>query len=238
MNSKHVQAQTLVACGSHGHMYIKKNQVLTILLSLTKSTVFFECLLQVTLSSSFTLHDIIRFSDNFLLFFHAFKANSILKRLLTTKLYWKIAEVLMRHLIFIHLNNQLRMEPVTQPLPLTDESGLTHISTVRRSHYFSFYIFSEYLHYFNQTFIIIFISFAAQSSIVITMNQGVRGGKVTELKKTVDTAVQSCPTVRHVFVAMRTEKLVPMTDRDVLMDEVRRVSSQDRALVVICRWPL
>lgn len=70
------------------------------------------------------------------------------------------------------------------------------------------------------------------------MNQGVRGGKVTELKKTVDTAVQSCPTVRHVFVAMRTEKLVPMTDRDVLMDEVRRVSSQDRALVVICRWPL
>uniref|UniRef100_A0A8C7Z1S0 acetate--CoA ligase n=1 Tax=Oryzias sinensis TaxID=183150 RepID=A0A8C7Z1S0_9TELE len=64
----------------------------------------------------------------------------------------------------------------------------------------------------------------AQSSIVITMNQGVRGGKVTELKKTVDTAVQSCPTVRHVFVAMRTETLVPMTDRDVLMDEVRRVS--------------
>uniref|UniRef100_A0A3B3CPI8 Propionate--CoA ligase n=1 Tax=Oryzias melastigma TaxID=30732 RepID=A0A3B3CPI8_ORYME len=60
----------------------------------------------------------------------------------------------------------------------------------------------------------------AQSSIVITMNQGVRGGKVTELKKTVDTAVQSCPTVRHVFVAMRTEKLVPMTDRDVLMDEM------------------
>lgn len=56
------------------------------------------------------------------------------------------------------------------------------------------------------------------------MNQGVRGGKVTELKKTVDTAVQSCPTVRHVFVAMRTETLVPMTDRDVLMDEVRRVS--------------
>lgn len=55
------------------------------------------------------------------------------------------------------------------------------------------------------------------------MNQGVRGGKVTELKKTVDTAVQSCPTVRHVFVAMRTETLVPMTDRDVLMDEVRRV---------------
>uniref|UniRef100_A0A8P4K9F1 acetate--CoA ligase n=1 Tax=Dicentrarchus labrax TaxID=13489 RepID=A0A8P4K9F1_DICLA len=40
----------------------------------------------------------------------------------------------------------------------------------------------------------------AQSSTVITVNQGVRGGKLTELKKTVDTAVQSCPTVQQVFV--------------------------------------
>uniref|UniRef100_G3P852 acetate--CoA ligase n=1 Tax=Gasterosteus aculeatus aculeatus TaxID=481459 RepID=G3P852_GASAC len=40
----------------------------------------------------------------------------------------------------------------------------------------------------------------AQSSTVITANQGVRGGKVTELKKTVDAAVQSCPAVRQVFV--------------------------------------
>uniref|UniRef100_A0A8C6KNF5 Acetyl-coenzyme A synthetase n=1 Tax=Nothobranchius furzeri TaxID=105023 RepID=A0A8C6KNF5_NOTFU len=45
----------------------------------------------------------------------------------------------------------------------------------------------------------------AESSTVITVNQGLRGGKVTELKKTVDTAVQSCPTVRQVFVATRTD---------------------------------
>lgn len=53
------------------------------------------------------------------------------------------------------------------------------------------------------------------------MNQGVRGGKVTELKKTVDTAVQSCPTVKQVFVAMRTDNPVTMTARDIAMEEVR-----------------
>lgn len=62
---------------------------------------------------------------------------------------------------------------------------------------------------------------AAQSSTVITVNQGVRGGKVTELKKTVDTAVQSCPTVKQVFVAMRTDNPVTMTARDIAMEEVR-----------------
>lgn len=54
------------------------------------------------------------------------------------------------------------------------------------------------------------------------MNQGVRGGKVVELKKTVDEAVRSCPTVQQVFVAMRTENPVTMTARDVALDEVRR----------------
>uniref|UniRef100_A0A8D0AX80 Acetyl-coenzyme A synthetase n=1 Tax=Sander lucioperca TaxID=283035 RepID=A0A8D0AX80_SANLU len=61
----------------------------------------------------------------------------------------------------------------------------------------------------------------AQSSTVITVNQGVRGGKVTELKKAVDTALQSCPTVQQVFVAMRTENPVAMTARDIVMEEVR-----------------
>ncbi|XP_031177487.2 acetyl-coenzyme A synthetase 2-like, mitochondrial isoform X1 [Sander lucioperca] len=59
----------------------------------------------------------------------------------------------------------------------------------------------------------------AQSSTVITVNQGVRGGKVTELKKAVDTALQSCPTVQQVFVAMRTENPVAMTARDIVMEE-------------------
>ncbi|XP_031726205.1 acetyl-coenzyme A synthetase 2-like, mitochondrial isoform X2 [Anarrhichthys ocellatus] len=59
----------------------------------------------------------------------------------------------------------------------------------------------------------------AQSSTVITVNQGVRGGKVTQLKKTVDAAVQSCPAVKQVFVAMRTENPVAITARDVAMEE-------------------
>uniref|UniRef100_A0A665UR47 Propionate--CoA ligase n=1 Tax=Echeneis naucrates TaxID=173247 RepID=A0A665UR47_ECHNA len=59
----------------------------------------------------------------------------------------------------------------------------------------------------------------AQSSTVITVNQGVRGGKVIELKKTVDAAIQSCPTVQQVFVAMRTENPVVMTAKDVAMEE-------------------
>uniref|UniRef100_A0A674N2A2 Propionate--CoA ligase n=1 Tax=Takifugu rubripes TaxID=31033 RepID=A0A674N2A2_TAKRU len=61
----------------------------------------------------------------------------------------------------------------------------------------------------------------AQSSTVITVNQGVRGGKLVELKKTVDEAVQSCPTVQQVFVATRTENPVLMAARDVALDEVR-----------------
>ncbi|XP_056150310.1 acetyl-coenzyme A synthetase 2-like, mitochondrial isoform X3 [Lampris incognitus] len=59
----------------------------------------------------------------------------------------------------------------------------------------------------------------AQSSMVITVNQGVRGGKVAELKKTVDVAVQSCPSVKQVFVALRTENPVGMTSRDALLEE-------------------
>uniref|UniRef100_A0A8C5G0V8 Acetyl-coenzyme A synthetase n=1 Tax=Gouania willdenowi TaxID=441366 RepID=A0A8C5G0V8_GOUWI len=59
----------------------------------------------------------------------------------------------------------------------------------------------------------------AESNTVITVNQGVRGGKFTELKKTVDEAVQSCPSVQQVLVAMRTDTPVVMTARDVAMEE-------------------
>uniref|UniRef100_A0A3Q3F3D2 Propionate--CoA ligase n=1 Tax=Labrus bergylta TaxID=56723 RepID=A0A3Q3F3D2_9LABR len=59
----------------------------------------------------------------------------------------------------------------------------------------------------------------AESNTVITVNQGVRGGKITELKRTVDSAVENCPKVQQVFVAMRTENPVAMTARDVPMEE-------------------
>lgn len=61
----------------------------------------------------------------------------------------------------------------------------------------------------------------AQSCTVITANQGVRGGRSIELKRTVDAAVSSCPQVRNVLVAMRTEAPVQLRDKDVAMEEVR-----------------
>lgn len=66
-----------------------------------------------------------------------------------------------------------------------------------------------------------FLSSPAQSETVITVNQGLRGGRVTELKQTVDQAVKWCPKVKRVLVSMRTEQKVPMSDLDVPLDEVR-----------------
>uniref|UniRef100_A0A8C1LZ93 Propionate--CoA ligase n=1 Tax=Cyprinus carpio TaxID=7962 RepID=A0A8C1LZ93_CYPCA len=59
----------------------------------------------------------------------------------------------------------------------------------------------------------------AQCKIVITSNQGVRGGRIFDLKSTVDKAVKSCPSVRHVFVAKRTNESVPMGKLDISLDE-------------------
>ncbi|XP_075003496.1 acetyl-coenzyme A synthetase 2-like, mitochondrial isoform X2 [Calonectris borealis] len=54
---------------------------------------------------------------------------------------------------------------------------------------------------------------------VITYNQGVRGGRIIELKTTVDEAVKNCPSIKHVFVAQRTDNKVWMGDRDVPLEE-------------------
>ncbi|XP_069714590.1 acetyl-coenzyme A synthetase 2-like, mitochondrial isoform X1 [Phaenicophaeus curvirostris] len=59
----------------------------------------------------------------------------------------------------------------------------------------------------------------AHSETVITVNQGLRGGKIIELKKTVDQAVKQCPGVKRVLVSMRTDSKVPMTALDVLLEE-------------------
>jgi len=65
------------------------------------------------------------------------------------------------------------------------------------------------------------LPFAAQSETVITVNQGLRGGKVIELKRTVDQAVKQCPGVKRVLVSMRTDSKVPITALDVPLEEVR-----------------
>uniref|UniRef100_A0A673LJX9 Propionate--CoA ligase n=1 Tax=Sinocyclocheilus rhinocerous TaxID=307959 RepID=A0A673LJX9_9TELE len=60
----------------------------------------------------------------------------------------------------------------------------------------------------------------AQCKFVITCNHGVRGGRIFDLKSMVDRAVKSCPSVRHVFVAKRTNNSVPMGKLDISLDEV------------------
>lgn len=59
----------------------------------------------------------------------------------------------------------------------------------------------------------------AHAETVITADQAVRGGKVIELKKTVDRAVKKCPTVKRVFVATRTGQRVPVTKLDIGLEE-------------------
>ncbi|NXJ97710.1 ACS2L synthetase, partial [Corythaixoides concolor] len=76
---------------------------------------------------------------------------------------------------------------------------------------------------------VIFAGFSAESlagrimdsgcKAVITYNQGVRGGRIIELKTTVDEGVKNCPRIKHVFVAQRTDNKVQMGDRDIPLEE-------------------
>ena len=50
-----------------------------------------------------------------------------------------------------------------------------------------------------------------RAETVLTVDQGVRGGKTLELKRTVDEAVEGLAFVRHVFVMKRTGGSVPHT---------------------------
>ena len=75
--------------------------------------------------------------------------------------------------------------------------------------------------------------FSAQSRTVITVNQGVRAGKVTELKRTVDAAVKDCPSVQQVLVAMRTENPVTMTAKDMDMEEVREQKANQELIEIL-----
>lgn len=76
---------------------------------------------------------------------------------------------------------------------------------------------------------VIFAGFSADSlasrmndslcTVVVTSNQGVRAGKVIELKKTVDTAVAKCPTIEHVFVMQRTDAPMNLGAKDINLNE-------------------
>jgi acetyl-CoA synthetase len=73
---------------------------------------------------------------------------------------------------------------------------------------------------------VVFAGFSAESlrdrindsrcKAVITADEGVRGGKIIPLKRTVDEAVMACPTVKFVFIAQRTGNKIPFyPQRDV-----------------------
>lgn len=57
--------------------------------------------------------------------------------------------------------------------------------------------------------------------MVITCNQGVRGGRTINLKAMVDMAMKACPSVKSVLVAHRTDRGVPMGELDTPLEEVR-----------------
>ncbi|XP_078086353.1 acetyl-coenzyme A synthetase 2-like, mitochondrial isoform X2 [Mustelus asterias] len=59
----------------------------------------------------------------------------------------------------------------------------------------------------------------AECKAIITCNQGVRGGRIIELKTVVDEAVKTCPTIKHVFVGQRTDNKVLMTNIDIPLEE-------------------
>ncbi|XP_057559894.1 acetyl-coenzyme A synthetase 2-like, mitochondrial isoform X2 [Hippopotamus amphibius kiboko] len=65
---------------------------------------------------------------------------------------------------------------------------------------------------------VIFAGFSA-GSLVGRINDGLRGGRVVELKKIVDEAVKLCPTVQHVLVAHRTDNKVHMGDLDISLEQ-------------------
>jgi acetyl-CoA synthetase len=66
------------------------------------------------------------------------------------------------------------------------------------------------------------------SKIVITADEGLRGGKAVPLKRNVDEALQSCPGVTDVIVIRRTQADVPMqAGRDVFYSQLKEgVSDQ------------
>ena len=60
-----------------------------------------------------------------------------------------------------------------------------------------------------------------KSEFVITSDEGLRGGKIIPLKKTVDKALEKCPDVKKCLVVRKTGKNIPLNqNRDLYLDEI------------------
>ncbi|NOJ30109.1 MAG: acetyl-coenzyme A synthetase, partial [Nitrososphaeraceae archaeon] len=60
----------------------------------------------------------------------------------------------------------------------------------------------------------------AKSKIIITSDGGYRRGKFLELKKLVDRAVQSTPSIKNVVILKRTDNEINLNQNDVLWTEI------------------
>ena len=67
----------------------------------------------------------------------------------------------------------------------------------------------------------------AGAETILTSDQGVRGGKIIELKKTVDKAVAQCPSVKRVLMSKRTGANVSSTSRDLDLDALMSNASTE-----------
>jgi acetyl-CoA synthetase len=66
------------------------------------------------------------------------------------------------------------------------------------------------------------------SRVVITADEGIRGGRPIPLKKNVDEALKGCPDVKHVITVRHTRTTVPFTEgRDYWYNELMRHASID-----------
>lgn len=74
---------------------------------------------------------------------------------------------------------------------------------------------------------LLLLLFPANAVVVVTADQAKRGGKVINLKKTVDAAVQHCPSVRQVFVSRRSDAHVTMGPKDVILEDAMAVESTE-----------
>lgn len=67
----------------------------------------------------------------------------------------------------------------------------------------------------------------SQSKIIITSDGGYRRGKIIELKKVVDEAIENLSFVKNVIVLERTKKPIAMTSKDKLWNELMKKVSND-----------